>query len=71
LKKSQCEKLHLSLLSEANVKVRAFRHERNLREFWRMNVEKDKDDDGIERLFAAARKSQPYNATWNTDSKPA
>jgi len=25
-------------------------------------VEKDKDDDGIERLFAAARKSQPYNA---------
>ena len=25
-------------------------------------MEKDKDDDGIERLFAAARKSQPYNA---------
>jgi nucleoside diphosphate kinase len=28
-----------------------------------MNVENDRDDDRIERLFAAARKSQPYNAT--------
>ena len=26
-----------------------------------MNVEKDRDDDRIERLFAAARESQPYN----------
>jgi hypothetical protein len=27
-----------------------------------MNVENDRDDDRIERLFASARKSQPYNA---------
>ena len=26
-----------------------------------MNVENDRDDDRMERLFAAARKSQPYN----------
>ena len=59
--KSVRETASLTGWSEANVKVRAFRARKELKRILEDERGDDRSDDRIERLFAAARKFQPYN----------